>query len=164
MGPYHDLDPSVTQPTQQVKYEIFGTAPNRKWILSFYKNPLFKRPVIHFIENTHQIILMNQQGDWGLYKRYADLFNWNEGRSMIGLQDETKTKGIMAPEGLLPMRPGVLSAWTKPGGSFPKDGIRFTARWNCWMVPVPVVAVGDTTRIDANTFETFPEYLSGFRS
>src|SRR6478672_1367028 len=59
MGPYHDLDPDPligTSPTQQIKYETWGTAPNRKWILSFYKVPLFSAACNSFIENTHQII------------------------------------------------------------------------------------------------------------
>ena len=42
MGPYHDLDPAyTTSPTQQIKYDVVGNAPHRKWILSFYKVPFY---------------------------------------------------------------------------------------------------------------------------
>ena len=52
MGPWHDLDPSVpNSPTQQVKYNTIGTAPNRKWVLSFYKVPLFQAACNPLIEN-----------------------------------------------------------------------------------------------------------------
>jgi len=58
MGPYHDLDPAYsTSPTQRIKYDVLGTAPHRKWILSFYKVPLFSSSCQNLIENTHKIVL-----------------------------------------------------------------------------------------------------------
>jgi hypothetical protein len=63
MGPWHDLDPDpsiTTSPTEQIKYNVVGTAPNRKWVLSFYKVPLFTNfggGCNDSILNTHQIVL-----------------------------------------------------------------------------------------------------------
>ena len=158
MGPYHDLDPSVTQPTQQVKYEIFGTAPNRKWILSFYKNPLFQTACNSLIENTHQIILYESTGVIEVYIRDMQICStWNEGRSMIGLQDETKTKGIMAPGRAATDAPWGSIGMNETWRFIPKDGAPLYRKVELLDGTGTVVAVGDTTRIDANTFETsFP--------
>ncbi|MBL0355747.1 MAG: hypothetical protein IPP72_02145 [Chitinophagaceae bacterium] len=47
MGPYHDIDPGLTtSPNQQIKYNITGIAPNRRWILSFIKCHYSRRHVI----------------------------------------------------------------------------------------------------------------------
>ncbi|HEX7845180.1 MAG TPA: hypothetical protein VF476_05210, partial [Chitinophagaceae bacterium] len=56
MGVYHDLNPSAgTSLGQRIQYTTVGAAPHRKWILSFYKVPLFNCESL--IENTHQIVL-----------------------------------------------------------------------------------------------------------
>lgn len=159
MGPYHDLDPSATtSPTQQIKYNVIGTAPNRKWVLSFYKVPLFSISCNVFIENTHQISLYEATGVIEvkiLDKQICP--GWNEGRAMIGVQNFDRTKGIMAPGRRASDPPwgsvGMNEVWRfVPFGGAPLfrsvvllDGTGST------------IATGDTTRIDVNTLgTTFP--------
>ena len=61
MGPYHDINPATTtSPTRQIKYDVQGIAPHRRWVLSFYKVPLFSCTAL--IENTHQIVLYEGLG------------------------------------------------------------------------------------------------------
>ncbi len=95
-GPYHDLDPSkLTSPTKQVKCEVIGVAPYRKWILSYYKVPMFQCK--NLIENTHQIVLYESLGIIEVFIFDKQLCpNWNQGNAMIGLQNFGKNKGIMA--------------------------------------------------------------------
>lgn len=100
MGPYHDLDPAYnTSPTMRIKYNVTGTAPHRRWILSFYKVPLFLAGECDtLIENTHQIVLYECTGVVEVF--IFDMQNclgWNEGRAMVGMQDYSMTRGIMAP-------------------------------------------------------------------
>ncbi len=97
MGPYHDLDPSEpTSPTMQIKYDIVGTAPQRRFIFSFYKVPLFSGACNTFIENTHQIVLYESTGIIEVFINSKQICpGWNQGRSMIGLQDFGRTQAVM---------------------------------------------------------------------
>ena len=101
MGPYHDLDPnnpSNTTSSQQIKYEVTGTAPYRKWIISYYNVPLYTTACLNLALNTHQIVLYETLNIVEVYIfDKAICPNWNNGRSMVGLQDLTKTKSVMAP-------------------------------------------------------------------
>jgi gliding motility-associated-like protein len=102
MGPYHDLDPSVsTSPLKRIQYQVLGNAPMRKWILSFYKVPLFTNAGggCNFLtENTHQIILYESTGiiEVKIFDKQI-CRGWNQGRAMVGIQDFNRTKATMAP-------------------------------------------------------------------
>lgn len=99
MGPYHDLQPEyTTSPTQRINYVVVGSAPTRKWILSFYKLPLYSIACQNLIENTHQIILHESTGIVEVTVLDKQICNgWNNGQAMIGMQDFTRTKFVMAP-------------------------------------------------------------------
>ncbi|NOT51881.1 MAG: T9SS type B sorting domain-containing protein [Chitinophagaceae bacterium] len=97
MGPYHDLFPGQpTSPTQLIQYQLFGTAPHRRWILSFYKVPLFQ--CTNLIENTHQIILYESTGIFEVKIFDKEICTtWIGGKAMVGIQDFTRTLGMTAP-------------------------------------------------------------------
>lgn len=160
MGPYHDLDPAyTTSPTQQIKYNTVGNAPNRKWVLSFYKVPLFLTPDCSIlIENTHEIVLYEATGVVEVYVKDMQICTgWNDGHAMIGMQDATQSKGIMAPG-----RRASDPAWGSIGMNetwrfIPTGGAPLYRKVELLDNTGTVIAVGDTTRLDANTFETsFP--------
>ena len=159
MGPWHDLDPSVpNSPTQQVKYNTIGTAPNRKWVLSFYKVPLFQVACNPLIENTHQIILHESTGVIEVYIKDLQICpTWNSGKAMVGLQDFTQTKGIM-PAGRRATDPSWGSIGMNETWRFiPSQGATLYRSVVLLDATGTVVATGDTTRINVNTFETtFP--------
>jgi len=95
MGPYHDIDPFyTTSPTSVIRYTTIGTAPYRRWVLSFFKVPLFDCSTT--IENTHQIILNESTGivQVLIYSKQV-CPSWNDGRAMIGMQDYTRTQSVM---------------------------------------------------------------------
>lgn len=97
MGPYHDLDPSITtSPTRRIQYQTWGVAPCRRWILSFYRVPLFNCGSL--FENTHQIILYESTGivEVKIFDKQI-CGGWNNGKAMVGMQDITKTLGLTAP-------------------------------------------------------------------
>ncbi len=98
MGPNHDLNPNVAQPTQRIQYQVWGVAPHRRWILSFYKVPLFGSSCTGLFENTHQIILYESTGiiEVNIMSKQT-CTSWNSGRAIVGIQDFTKTQGMMAP-------------------------------------------------------------------
>ncbi len=96
MGPYHDLNPNISQPTQRIQYVTVGAAPHRKWILSFYRVPLFS--CTSLIENTHQIILYESTGmvEVLIFSKQI-CTGWNQGRAMVGMQNFNRDQAIMAP-------------------------------------------------------------------
>ncbi len=97
MGPNHDLYPGQpTSPTQRIQYQLFGTAPHRRWILSYYRVPLFS--CTSLIENTHQIILYESTGiiEVAIFDKQI-CPGWNSGRAIVGIQDFTRLQGMMAP-------------------------------------------------------------------
>ncbi|GAB4094185.1 gliding motility-associated C-terminal domain-containing protein [Flaviaesturariibacter terrae] len=97
MGPYHDINPATTtSPNRRIQYQVFGVAPYRRWILSFYKVPQFSCNTL--IENTHQIVLYESTGivEVFVFSRQP-CTAWNQGRAMIGLQNMTRDQAIMAP-------------------------------------------------------------------
>ncbi len=97
MGPYHDLDPTaLTSPTQRIQHVTTGTAPHRKWILSFYRVPLYNCPSL--IENTHQIVLHESTGIIEVLIFGKQVCNtWNQGRAMVGIQNFNRDQAMMAP-------------------------------------------------------------------
>jgi len=99
MGPYHDIDPGVTtSPDMQIKYNVTGIAPNRRWVLSYNKVPLFQTACNNLIENTHQIVLYEGSGVVEVFVFGKQICTtWNDGRAMIGMQDTSRTRAIMAP-------------------------------------------------------------------
>lgn len=98
MGPNHDLNPNVPQPTQRIQYQVWGTAPHRRWILSYYRVPLFGSACTGLIENTHQIILYESTGiiEVNVFSKQI-CTGWNSGRGILGIQDWNMTQGMMAP-------------------------------------------------------------------
>ena len=98
MGPNHDLNPNVAQPTQRIQYQVWGTAPHRRWILSYYRVPLFGSACTGLIENTHQIILYESTGiiEVNVFSKQI-CTGWNNGRGILGIQDWNMTQGMMAP-------------------------------------------------------------------
>ncbi|MDB5222237.1 MAG: hypothetical protein JWN83_904 [Chitinophagaceae bacterium] len=98
MGPYQDLDPNNSLSSQQIKYDIVGTAPYRKWIISYYNEPLYTTACLNLNKNTQQIVLYETLGIVEVFVFDKDICtNWNAGRTMIGMQDFNKTNAIMTP-------------------------------------------------------------------
>ncbi|MEI2738764.1 MAG: gliding motility-associated C-terminal domain-containing protein [Chitinophagaceae bacterium] len=99
MGPYHDIDVSITtSPNRLISYVGSGISPYRTWTLSYYKIPLFSGACNNLIENTHTITLYESNGiiDVALYDMQI-CPTWNQGRSMVGLQNFGQNIGVMVP-------------------------------------------------------------------
>jgi gliding motility-associated-like protein len=96
MGPNHDLFPTTTQPNQRIQYQVYGTAPHRRWVLSFNQVRLFS--CTSLTENTHQIVLYESLNiiEVLVYSKQT-CATWNSGRAIIGIQDWDRTNGMMAP-------------------------------------------------------------------
>lgn len=99
MGPYHDIDIGVTtSPSRLISYSTQGLAPYRRWILNYFKIPLFSSACNSLFENTHQIILYESTGiiDVNIFDKQI-CAGWNQGRAMVGVQNFAQNVGVMAP-------------------------------------------------------------------
>lgn len=95
MGVYQDIDVTInSSPNRRIEYTTVGTAPNRKWILTFYRIPLYNCP--SSFNNTSQIILNEGTGviEVSVFEK-ENCTTWNFGRAMIGIQDDTRTNAYM---------------------------------------------------------------------
>lgn len=102
MGPFHDINIEVPSSAQrQIQYVTVGAAPNRKWIVSFYMIPLYSDPqavCAPLINNTHQIVLNESTGVIEVLIQSKEICTaWQDGRAMVGIQDQTRTRAVMAP-------------------------------------------------------------------
>jgi gliding motility-associated-like protein len=114
MGAYQDLNPAyTTSPTQRIQYSTVGTAPARKFILSYFKVPQFNCNTL--IENTQQIILHESGIVEVLIFSRQPCLTWNEGRAMIGMQDISKTQAIMVAGRRASDPPWTVTAGANPG-------------------------------------------------
>jgi hypothetical protein len=117
MFPFHDLNPPQSLPgLNKLSYAVIGTAPHRKWILTMAQLALFDCDSLS--DNTQQLVLYEGTGIVEVLVRDRQICpTWNKGRAMIGMQDTSRTKGIMPPG-----RAATDSGW---GGIGINEGWRF---------------------------------------
>ena len=96
MGPNHDLYPTTGMPNQRIQYQVFGTAPHRRWVLSFNQVRLFSCTTLD--QNTHQIVLYESLNviEVLIFSKQV-CTGWNSGRAILGIQDWDRINGLMAP-------------------------------------------------------------------
>ncbi|MEO6403912.1 MAG: gliding motility-associated C-terminal domain-containing protein [Ferruginibacter sp.] len=101
MAGYQDIDPSDNPlPTRRIEYNVFGTAPCRKFVVSFVDIRLFNCPSLI---QTSQIVLHESTGLIEVFLKDKPLCSsWPSGAgaglAILGIQDETRTK-FAAPSG-----------------------------------------------------------------
>ncbi len=92
-GVYHDIDPSI--PGADINYKIFGTAPCRIFSISYDNVAQFD---CNNQKSTHQIVLYETTNVIEVYvENKPRCSSWNDGNSLIGIQNETGTVGYTPP-------------------------------------------------------------------
>jgi len=160
MGPYHDLDPSTgTSPTQRIQYQVFGTAPYRRWIFSFYKVPLFN--CTNLINNTHQVILYESTGIIEVKIFDKQICNsWppgTPGRAMVGIQDFSRTQATMAPGRKMSDAPWGSLGMNETWRFVPNAGPSLFKRVELYDMSGNLLVTGSTTNLGNGMLEaSFP--------
>lgn len=159
MGPYHDLDISVTtSPTRQIKYDVLGTAPHRRWVLSFFKVPLFGTACNSLFQNTHQIVLYEGTGIIEVMindKQFCT--GWNSGRSMVGIQNFARNVGYMPPGRRATDVPWGTVGMNETWRFIPNAGPTLYRSVQLFDFAGNLISTGDTTSIGNSTFQVaFP--------
>ena len=162
MGIYEDINPFyTTSPNQQIKYDIIGAAPNRKFILSFYKVPTYLTACQNKINNSYQITLYEGTGIVDIHVFGREICTgWNQGRAMIGMQNFDRDKGVMPPG---------RAASTNPlwGGPVMNEAWRFTPKGGpsaykkveLQDINGNFIALGDTVSVGDKLEVTFPQCM-----
>ncbi|MFM2358067.1 MAG: hypothetical protein RLY16_59 [Bacteroidota bacterium] len=154
MGPYHDINPFyTTSPNRRIKYNVVGNAPHRKWILSFYKVPLFSSSCQNLINNTHQIVLYEGTGIVEVFVFEKEICTaWNQGHAMIGMQNFNRDQAIMAPGRKASDAPWGTVNMNESWRFTPATGPSLFKRVELIDTAGNIIATGDTTTLDATTF------------
>ncbi|HUS02967.1 MAG TPA: hypothetical protein VMY77_14615, partial [Chitinophagaceae bacterium] len=154
MGPYHDLDPNNATSTQRIKYDVVGTAPYRKWILSYYNEPLYTTACLNLNTNTHQIVLYETLNIVEVFIYDKEICpNWNSGRSIIGMQSMNKASGIMAPGRQATSAPWGSQGMNESWRFTPASGISLFTKVELYTLAGAFVTAGTATSIANNLLD-----------
>ncbi len=151
-GPYHDINPNTSPlPTRRIEYNVFGTAPCRKLVVSFLDVKLFS---CTSLVATSQIVIYENTGIVEVFIKDKPVCPaWNDGLAIIGIQDETRTKAV-APPG----KNATVFTENNTGYRFTPSGntSRYVSAELLDMAGT-VIAVADTTTTTAGLLDiTFP--------
>jgi gliding motility-associated-like protein len=99
MGAYFDMDPSVSPPDRKIQWDVFGTAPCRKFVISYYHVGIFGPACGAAYPNTFQIVLNESSGIIDIYfeQKLMCGASSDQGKGILGIQDWTRTKAVAAP-------------------------------------------------------------------
>lgn len=161
MGPYHDLDPSVpNSPGQKIQYSIIGSAPHRKFVLSFYRVPMYS--CNSNIENTHQITIYESTGiiEVFIYDKQI-CASWNSGKAIVGIQNFARNTGMMAPGRRATDPPWGTIGMNETWRFVPSAGASLFRRVELYTLGGSLVSTGTTTNPGNGTLQaTFTNVCS----
>ncbi len=99
MGAYHDIYPLIPGPGQRrVEYSIVGTAPCRKFIVSYFQVPMYGSGPCNAMLCTEQMVLHESTGIIDVYLgEKPTCVSWNQGLAILGLQNWNQNAAVWAP-------------------------------------------------------------------
>ncbi|MBL7722823.1 MAG: gliding motility-associated C-terminal domain-containing protein [Chitinophagaceae bacterium] len=102
MGAYSDLDPrTVASPaTRKIQWEVIGTAPCRKFVVSYYHIGVFGVPAAScpIPANTFQMVMHESTGIIEIFfQQKSCASSTNAGRAILGIQNWNQNQAIAAP-------------------------------------------------------------------
>ncbi|WP_456438053.1 PKD domain-containing protein, partial [Psychroserpens sp.] len=94
LTPTHDIDPTVGT-TEEIAWEIIGTAPNRVLAVSFFNVPYFS---CNTLVATHMAVLYETTNVIDIYIKDKPLCTgWNNGNAAVGIQNDAGTTAFVPP-------------------------------------------------------------------
>ncbi|MFZ1328310.1 MAG: hypothetical protein WAW27_04730, partial [Chitinophagaceae bacterium] len=100
MGAYSDLDPRTvaSPPSRKIQWEVIGTAPCRKFVVSYYNIGVFGSTCGLTTPNTLQMVIHESTGLVEVFiERKACSSTTNAGRAILGIQNWGQNQAIAAP-------------------------------------------------------------------
>lgn len=96
-GPYHDINPNIASANKKIEWRVEGTAPNRRFIASYNDVPYFGGSCTT-PRATHQMVLYEGTSVVEVYIKDKPFCTaWNDGMTILGMQDQNRTNAIAAP-------------------------------------------------------------------
>ncbi len=101
MGAYHDIHAGVRiQGLSEMKYELRGTAPNRKFIITYYEMPQFS---CTSMLTSQQIVLNESDYSIEVHMRHKPVCTgWNGGLAVLGIQNADASCGYYPGDNTTP--------------------------------------------------------------
>lgn len=91
MGPWQDINPGAGG---QVRYQMYGTAPNRRFVISWVNVPMFSCGTLY----TSQIKLYETSNLVETHiQNKVVCASWNSGRAVHGVQNNNATQALAVP-------------------------------------------------------------------
>lgn len=150
MGAYHDIDPSHNPTGQRkIEYTIVGTAPCRKFVVSFFTVSMFSNACQNNLFCTQQIVLHESTGIIDVYFGNKPICNnWMQGLAILGVQNWNRNLGVAAPG-------KNCTQWSSQN-----EGYRFVPNGGLSrFVSSQLLTFGGTVLATADTFTTTPGLL-----
>lgn len=150
MGAYHDIYPLLNPGGQRrVEYTTVGTAPCRKFVISFYLVPLYGSAVCNARYCSQQIVLHENTGLIDVHLGDKPVCNgWNMGLAILGIQNWNRNAAVTAPG-------KNATVWSETASSY-----RFTPSGNgSRFVRSEMFTLGGTLVATADTLTTVPGLL-----
>ena len=85
MGAYYDIDIGVSYPTEELKYKVEGTAPNRKFTIMYLDVPMFS---CNSKLANQEIIFYESDCSIEVHIKTRPSCSWNGNLSTLGIQNE----------------------------------------------------------------------------
>ncbi|MFN3315803.1 MAG: T9SS type A sorting domain-containing protein, partial [Raineya sp.] len=98
LAPWHDIDPSITGggANPRIRYQVFGTAPNRRFVVSWETVPMYSCGGNRSLDFTGQIKMFETTNNIEIHltqKRVCA--SWNSGRALLGLHNYNGTEALV---------------------------------------------------------------------
>ncbi|MEP6699944.1 MAG: gliding motility-associated C-terminal domain-containing protein [Bacteroidota bacterium] len=100
MGAYSDLDPrTVASPfNRKIQWEVIGSSPCRKFVVSFYRIGVFGSSCGLSTPNTFQMVMHESTGIVEIFiEQKACSSTTNGGRAILGVQNWARDQAVAAP-------------------------------------------------------------------
>jgi hypothetical protein len=100
LGTWHDIDPSVTTNAASpiIRYQTFGTAPNRRFVVSWESIPMFSTSCEgdRSLDYTGQIKMFETTNNIEIHiTRKRLCASWNSGNAVVGLHNYNGTQALV---------------------------------------------------------------------
>jgi hypothetical protein len=145
LAPWHDINPAITTGGANpiIRYQVFGTAPNRRFVVSWENVPMFSSSCDgdRTLDFTGQIKMFETTNDIEIHiTRKRVCASWNNGRAILGLHNYNGTEALV-PAGRNALDPN----WTATNEAYrftfnpttcttctplPLNLMFFTGEWN----------------------------------